>query len=343
MWKSGLKWMFLIIGTMIGAGYASGRELWQFFGYESGLAILIFSVLFFVCCYVIMDISYKEKSEHYIPVLEKLMGKKLTSMYDGMIILYLFSTTVIMIAGGGATLEVLHIPYWYGVIIISGLLVLLFIWGLNGMTSMNAVLIPLLILFLVGTLLVFQWNTNGFNMEFSIDKQSNWPAAFTFTALNILPLVAVLGAIGKKINHRGELWIASLGSAILLGTVSLLYNQSLINVAQEVMVYEIPLFAILQNYPYFMVLIMSGLLWAAIYTTAASGMLGLCTRFKAYLNIPFWQLSSLLLLLMIPLTTIGFSKLISVLYPIYGLVNLYILAAIMLYPIIHRFDDESLP
>lgn len=339
LWISGLKWMFLIIGTMIGAGYASGRELWQFFGYESGLAILIFSILFFICCYVIMNISHKEQSEHYIPVLEKLMGKKLTGLYDGMIILYLFSTTVIMIAGGGATLEVIHIPYWYGVIIISSLLVLLFIWGLNGMTTMNAVLIPVLIVFLVGTLLVFQW-TIGFNMDFKLDKQSNWPSAFTFTALNILPLVAVLGAIGKKINHRGEIWIASLGSGLILGAVSLLYNQSLINVAHEVMIYEIPLFAILQNYPYFMVLIMSGLLWAAIYTTAASGMLGLCTRFKQYFNIPFWLLSLLLLIFMIPLTTIGFSKLISVLYPIYGLVNLYILAAIMLYPIVHRFDKE---
>jgi uncharacterized membrane protein YkvI len=340
VWKSGLKWMFLIIGTMIGAGYASGRELWQFFGYESGLAILLFSILFFVCCYVVMSISYQQKSEHYIPVLEKLMGKKLTGLYDGMIILYLFSTTVIMIAGGGATLEVLHVPYWYGVFIISSLIVLLFIWGLNGMTSINAMIIPLLILFLVGTLLVFQW-TNGFNMTSAWKKQGNWPSAFTFTALNILPLVAVIGAIGKKINHKGELWIASLGSAALLGTVSFLYNQSLIAVAQEVMLYEIPLFAILKNYPYFMVLVMSGLLWAAIYTTAASGILGLCTRFQPVLKMPFWLLSLFFLILMIPLTTFGFSKLISILYPLYGLMNLYILASIMLYPIVNRFDRTA--
>lgn len=31
MVNSGLKWMFLIIGTTIGAGYASGREIWEFF------------------------------------------------------------------------------------------------------------------------------------------------------------------------------------------------------------------------------------------------------------------------------------------------------------------------
>ena len=57
MWKSGLKWMFLIMGTTIGAGYASGRELWQFFGDQSGLAILIFTFMFSLCVYVIMKIS----------------------------------------------------------------------------------------------------------------------------------------------------------------------------------------------------------------------------------------------------------------------------------------------
>ncbi|UTR16572.1 hypothetical protein MM221_08575 [Salipaludibacillus sp. LMS25] len=339
MWKAGFKWMFLIIGTMIGAGYASGRELWEFFGYESDLAILLFALLFFVCCHVIMSISYQEQSEHYLPVLQKLMGKKLTSLYDGMIILYLFSTTVIMLAGGGATLEVLHIPYWHGVGIISVLLVILFIWGLNGMTAMNSLVIPILILFLVSTLVVFQ-GTSGGSIGMTWSSQSNWPSAFTFTALNMLPLVAVISAIGKKIKHPGERWIASLGSAIVLGTISLLYNRSLIAVAQEVMLYEIPLFAILKNYPYFMVLVMSGLLWAAIYTTAASGLLGLCTRCQPFLKMPFWFIAFLFLTLMIPLTTLGFSRLISILYPLYGVMNLYILAAIMLYPILHRFDDE---
>ncbi|MBU9710625.1 hypothetical protein [Evansella tamaricis] len=336
---SGVKWMFLIIGTMIGAGYASGRELWEFFGTESTFGIILFSVLFFICTYVIMNISFQKESEHYKPVLKELMGHQLTRLYDAMIILYLFSVTVVMIAGGGATLEVLHIPYWYGVVILCSLLILLFIWGINGMTSMNAFIIPILIVFLVGTLTVFQWTT-GFSLEIDLRNQRNWPAAFTFTALNILPLVAVIGAIGNKIKHRGEMWIASGGSAFLLGSISLLYNESLLKVSNEVMLYEIPLFAILKHYPYFMVLVMTGLLWAAIYTTAASGILGLCTRFYEYFKMPFWLLSFFLLLLMIPLTTFGFAQLISILYPLYGVLNLYILASIILHPIINRFNSS---
>lgn len=61
MWGNGLKWMFLIVGTIMGAGYASGRELWEFFGAESGLAIVLFSFLFSISCAVILTIAKKKR------------------------------------------------------------------------------------------------------------------------------------------------------------------------------------------------------------------------------------------------------------------------------------------
>lgn len=338
MIKAGFKWMFLIIGTMIGAGYASGRELWEFFGNESGFAIILFSILFIICCLVIMGICYGQKTIHYLPVLQLLMGKKLTRLYDYMIILYLFSVTVIMLAGGGATLEIIQLPNWLGILIISGLLILLFFWDTKGITSMNSAVVPVLIIFLVGILISFQY-IEGFSIKLNFNEQENWPAAFTFTALNILPLVAVLAGIGSEIKTKGEIWIASIGSGVVLGGISYLYNESLLKVAHDIMFYEIPLFAILKHYPYFMILVMSGLLWVAIYTTAAAGLFGLATRFRKFVSVPLWTLALFLVLSMMPLTKFGFSTLIAVLYPLYGVLNLYILASILLYPIAKNYND----
>ncbi len=333
--RAGFQWMFLILGTVIGAGYASGRELWQFFGHESVLAIGLFSVLFSFCCYVIMSVSYSKKSIHYRPVLEQLIGPRLSVVFDLLIILYLFSTTVVMLAGGGATLHTFRIPYWIGVLFIVVLLVVLFLWDVEGMISMNAFVIPILVLLLLFVLFVFmQDHIQQFPLDFR--NQKNWPSAFTFTALNILPLVAVLSAVGNQIRRKGEILIASIGSGLVLGGISLLYNQSLISIANEIMLYEIPLFGILKHYPYFWVLIMSILLWIAIYTTAASGVFGIISRFRKHVQLPLWMMSALLLIFMMPLTTFGFSTLIAVLYPIYGIVNLYILAAILLQPFMKR-------
>ncbi|GIN13123.1 hypothetical protein J26TS2_29900 [Shouchella clausii] len=340
MWGNGLKWMFLIVGTVIGAGYASGRELWEFFGAESGLAILLFAVLFTISCSVILTIARKEKTTHYLPILEKLLGRRLAKAYDWMIILYLFSVTVIMLAGAGATLEVYNIPFWLGVVINAGLVVFMFAKDMTGMTKVNAFLIPVLIICLVAVLLVYQ-SSIGFSFTFDIHMQHNWPAAMTFTSLNILPIVAVLSAVGNQIKHKGEIYIASIGSGLLLGTISYLYNESLLSVAQEIIFYEIPLFVILKHYPSIMVLAISLLLWLAIYTTAASGVFGLIARLRTNVQGEAWLIALLLVACMAPMTMFGFSTLISILYPLYGILNLFILASLVLYPIVKHPATKS--
>jgi uncharacterized membrane protein YkvI len=336
MWKAGFKWMYLILGTVIGAGYASGRELWQFFGFESGLAIILFTFFFIICCYVIMKISYEEKSEHFSPVLERLVGAKLSYVYDLLIVMYLFTTTVVMIAGGGATLQGLTVPYWIGILIFCFLLVLLFFWDVKGILSLNSVLIPILLLGLGYVL--FHFHTEHVHIwTFNWKEQYNWPAAFTFTSLNILSIVAVLSAIGKEIKDLNEAKIASVGSGLILGAVSYLYNETLTQLADKISGFEIPLFAILDESPFIMFLAMSIVLWMAIYTTAAAGVFGLATRFKNYFKIPLWQMAFVLIILMVPFTKFGFATLVSILYPLYALINLYLVVTILLFPITNRY------
>lgn len=335
MWINGLKWMFLIIGTTIGAGYASGRELWQFFGAESGLAILIFTVLFMISTLTLMGISYKQRTGDYLPLLRLIVGKPLTKVYDLMIIVYLFSVSVVMLAGGGATLEVFALPYLFGIVFMACLLVCLFIWDIKGMTSVNGLLIPVLITGLVAVLVSFLLKQD-FSLQVSLAEQKNWPSSLPFTALNILPLIAVLAAIGSEIKTKGEIVIAAVGSALILGTLTFIYNESLLLVADKMSTYEIPLFAILQYYPNYLLLFMTVILWIAIFTTAAAGMLGLISRFRQYVKLPTWFIAVILLLLMIPLTSFGFATLVAFLYPLYGVLNLYVLASILLYAIAER-------
>lgn len=339
MWKSGFKWMFLIIGTTIGAGYASGRELWEFFGHGSGLAIVLFMIFFTVSLYVIMSVSYKNASTEYRPVLKEIVGKRLTPVYDVMIFVYLFTTTVVMMSGSGATGQAFNFPYWWGIAFIVIMLFLLFLRDISGLLSMNQIILPILIAGLLYILLTFTLDEN-LNLFSNWREQHNWTSAFPFTALNILPLIAVLGAVGDKVKTKQEIWIASLGSGLILGVLTYIYNNSLIQIAEEILLYEIPLFAILRDYPFHMVIFMTILLWFAIFTTAASGVLGLTTRLVSYFKIPFWLLVILILATMIPLTTVGFSTLVSVLYPLYGLLNLYVLTRLLLFPMWLKTDKN---
>ncbi|WP_284140655.1 MULTISPECIES: hypothetical protein [unclassified Virgibacillus] len=340
MWKSGFKWMFLIIGTTIGAGYASGRELWEFFGHESGLAIMLFVLFFSISCTVIMHISYRLQSQEYRSVLREIVGDKLTGIYDVMIFLYLYTTTVVMLSGSGATGQAFNYSYWWGISIMVVALVILFMKDIGGLLSINQIILPVLLTGLLYVLLQFTYD-----QELSLfshwHEQRNWLAAFPFTALNILPLIAVLGAIGNKVESKKEIWIACIGSGAILGIISYIYNNSLIQIADELLLYEIPLFAILKHYPIQMLILMTVLLWFAIFTTAAAGIMGIVTRIHSFFRVPLWVLVFLTLLTMIPLTTLGFSTLIGYIYPVYGVLNLYVLTRLLLFPVWRVLDKRK--
>src|SRR5699024_5971185 len=158
MWKAGFKWMFLIIDTTIGAGYASGQELWQYFGHDSSLAILLFVIFFIVSCYVIMYVSFFIQSSDNLPVLRDIIVEKLSGLYDILILLYLFTTSVVMIAGSGATGQAFNISYWCGVIIISIALIIIFFRDINALLSINQYFIPLLLVGLLFVLFLFTFD-----------------------------------------------------------------------------------------------------------------------------------------------------------------------------------------
>ncbi len=331
-----MKWMLLILGSLIGAGYASGQEIWQFFGDESGLAILLFTMMFSLSTYIVMRISYEEKSVHFLPVLEKLIGPLLAKVYDFLIILYLFTTTIVMIAGGGVTLQIFHIPFWAGVILFSLCAGLLFLWGIKGILSVNSYLIPVLVAGLLYVLISFQ-TAHHQPWLLNLNQQYNWPAGIAFASLNILSVVAVLSAVGKEIKGVGEARIASILSGLIFGAISYMYNETLVELAGELSHYEIPLFAVLEGAPFPIFLFMTAVLCVAIYTTTISSILGLSSRFLSVVNWPRWIMVFLLLFIMLPFTTFGFSNLIAFLYPIYGLLNLYLLVNILLYPLLSKW------
>ncbi|HEY4599831.1 MAG TPA: hypothetical protein VIG73_00840 [Cerasibacillus sp.] len=330
MLKSGMKWMFLIIGTTIGAGYASGRELWEFFGPGSEIAIILFVICFSIATFAIMNISFRRQTTDYRPVLEEIVGKRFVVFYDGMIFLYLYTTTVVMLAGSGATGQVYHLPYGFGVIFLAIVLIMLFYNGIHNTLMINLVLIPILIIALVYVLILFSIDEQiSFLSQWTY--QDNWLAAFPFTALNIFPLIAVLGAIGQHIQSEGEIWLASLGSALILGIISYLYNNSLIHISHELNFNEIPLFVILKRYSISMNISMSILLWFAILTTAAAGMIGIVSRIRRHTSLETGVIVSLALCTIIPMTAIGFGPLIHYTYPVYGILNLYVLTRLLFY------------
>lgn len=350
LWQS-MKISMTIIGTTIGAGFASGREIWEFFGsYGEGshYSILLSMSIFFVASLIILTISWKKKTKHYSQVLEQIMGRRLATLFDWIVLFSLLTTTIVMLAGSGATFE-----QWKGdgsfllgclVMMVAVYLVLVF--DLKGLMSINVLLAPLLTLILFIVCLQFlQVHHSDYEMIKMNSSLPVWPSAIAYAAFNIMSLLAVLSTMGSQIGHQWEIWLAGLFSALCLGMVAFLYNYSLLKIEHLISQYEIPLFALVQDYSPLWIFLITCVLWFAIYTTTISNVHGLVFRLAEEIPWPRWLIGLISLVSLAPLSQFGFANLVQFLYPLYGVLNLFLLACILLYPFSqshHRADGKRI-
>lgn len=108
--KDILKVVFVIIGTMIGAGFASGQEVYLFFfsyGIEGLLGLVISNVIMGMVIYKTFQIVKQYGSNTYKEFLEVLIKKnnKIKSIINNIINIFILITFFIMIAGFGAYFE----------------------------------------------------------------------------------------------------------------------------------------------------------------------------------------------------------------------------------------------
>lgn len=332
---NGLKIGILIIGTTIGAGFSSGREIWEFFssyGIKSAGGILIFMILFIVNSILIIWISYKHKTNNYYDMLEILMGKRLAKFFDGMIFMYFISISVVMFAGSGATIEQLGYPYLLGVLILGLASWIIIKQGITGLININSLLIPLLIFILIYVTFKFISTNHYISNDFIRDELKVWPSSITYSALSVISLMGVLSSAGDKIKSKIEIIIGGITAGVVLGIIALMINAALLRVeyAQQ---YEIPIFSLIPENKLMLLLIVSITIWFAIYTTVISNIYSLVIRIqKGWTIISTEKLSFLIILCIAPFSLFGFSTLVNILYPLYGVISLYLMAIVLLYP-----------
>lgn len=195
MWRA-LKVCFLYIGTIIGAGFASGREIALFFGETAPLNVALSAV--------------------FMAVLEMLflVAGRVNALPDNTAIrtgvfIAAFSSVAAMLAGGDFALYSLTGVRSLGIItaLLAGALV---VGGIEKIKLANTLLIPLLI-----ALLLAVYIRNGspvFQGDFSFVKP------LRYSGLDVLLGGIVISREGKKLNKK-EILATCIMSALFIGAV----------------------------------------------------------------------------------------------------------------------------
>lgn len=237
-----------------------------------------------------------------------------------------------MFAGSGATVAQWGGAYRWGIVAIAVLVWVTVSCGLSGLLTANLLIAPLLIGVLgavVGTAL---WNAPPQPAAASA-APSVWGSSVVYAAFNVAPLVAVLAQLGASIRSTGEIVVAAGTSYVVLAGLALLYHAALLASGPEVEAMEIPLFWLARDLPPQTALIVTAVLWLALFSTAISGVYGLTRRIAESTGRSPAAVALVLTASVALVSQFGFASLVGVLYPLYGLCDVALLARVLAYPL----------
>lgn len=354
--KSILKIILVIIGTIIGAGFASGQEIYLFFNKYGNLGILGMLISCFITAFVIYKVFkiIKYKNIHtYSEFLATISSnKKINKIMHIMIQAFLLVSFYIMVAGFAAYFnQEFNILIYIPAIIMAILCYITFINDTKGIVWINTILIPFLCVFIFYLgIKNFNFTINYFENIFSNNYYWGWLfSSILYASYNSILLIPILIELGSYINtennNKKEIIniqnknsaknnilinktknnfeqstkIISIWCGVILVVLGLILFFLLASGMSYINTLELPLIEITKQFSGVHSTIYGVIILIAIFTTAISSGYGFLK------NLPkskYKVATAIICISSIFVVPIGFSKLVSLLYPIFGVLGL---------------------
>lgn len=309
----------LIIGTMIGAGFASGQEIVSFFGasYISPWIALVCGILIALGSFLFLYIGHRTKASNISEVNRHLFGKAHLPAD-----IFLLFNSLIVLAGmlaGMDSLGDMLFPLSPLYSIVFGILCALISYrGLKGLLRCNSALIPAVVamIILVCSLhIAAPLATPAFGLRV--------PSCVIYVSMNMILAATVLATTDVPLKIAA---VCSVAAGAVMGLLLLLIIFALnAGGAQGTM----PVLYLAKNMPV-LFYCMAAVVAAAIFTTMLTSASGLTDWLAAQTRDRKFA-SAVVLLAGLILSNLGFETVVAFLYPIIGIIGAAYMAAALFY------------
>ena len=332
--RNNLKIVFVIIATLVGAGFASGKEIYSFFfcyGMYGIFGIFIASTIISIVVYKVLKICSRNNISTYSEFCE-IFGNtfSMSSILNNIVNIFLLITFFIMISGFSTFLkQEFNINQIIGSVIIISLCYITFLKNINGLIKISDYLIPILIIFLVYVSTKDVKFVDNYNQIFSKTQLNNYiiPAyvkSVLYACYNCIILIPILVnlSIILKSKKTNELISISVLSCIVIIILSFAIYNLLLQGNSYVFSLEMPIIEIVKKYGVYYKTIYQMMIGIAIFTTAISTGYGFLSNYsKTYkkykINMIFMSIFALFF------SQLSFSFLINLLYPVLGVIGIF--------------------
>lgn len=335
--RNALKIASIYIATIIGAGFASGQEIVQFFSkYNRGgfLGIITAGLLFSLIGYVVLNKVYRERIKDFDELIFPAVGWLVGWIIEVAITLFMLSVFCIMIAGAGNIFtDKLNVPYNLGVLIMVGICMIIILSELKGIVVLSSVISPILIigLFAVGAYVILTKNSFVFNTsnDFS-NLTNNWFfSSLLYVGYNsIIAIVVMCSLLPQLKTRRAGVWGGVLGGAVLC-IIAVILNAIMFEIHPDSLYKEIPILSITEKYGNYFNLLYACVLFLAMLVSAVTSGFCFINRVHEKSGLNKRLITIIICILIAPLSRLGFSNLISKIYPIFGYIGFFIILVIL--------------
>lgn len=207
-----LQIAFTYIGTVVGAGFATGQEILQFFtqyGKWATITIGLSTMLFVWLGTKMMLIAHDTGSRSYEDLNKHLFGHKAGKWITWVTLLILIGVNSVMLAGAGSVfVEHLGLHYQTGLIVTLVGTYLLLGRGIQAILQMNSIVVPMMLLLSL-LMITSTIHHPGASRFITLTTDSNpiqvWLSPLLYTSFNLVLAQAVLVPVGNQIRSRNVL------------------------------------------------------------------------------------------------------------------------------------------
>lgn len=325
-----LKVIFVIIGTMIGAGFASGQEMYVFFfsyGIEGLIGVLISSLIIGFVIYKTFQLVNQYGTSTYKDFLDILIQKNSTlkPIINVIINTFILITFFIMIAGFGAYFEQeLGVNGLIGSSMLAIATFAIFMTSVKGVVKVNALLVPILIgfLFLIGIINIKDIPLLELGNYIVRNNSSSYIlSAILYSSYNSILFIPVLLTLKDYIQNKKQILNITIISTIIIILLSIIIFLLLVRVDVDITQLEMPVVYVVSNLFGVLKHIYAFIILGSIFTTAIS--LGTSFLNNVTQNQKsYTQLALIMCITSVLISKVGFSNLVNLLYPIFGYLGL---------------------
>ncbi|MCT4542634.1 MAG: hypothetical protein N4A63_03720 [Vallitalea sp.] len=338
--RNSVKIASVYIGTVLGAGFASGQEMMKFFayyGYNGMIGLLLTGVLFALIGWAVLEIIYYNNAKNYKEFIYPITGNIFGRIFEWAVIFFMFVCFCAMFAGAGALFEQrFHLPYQVGVLVMAICCYITFLFDVKGVIAINSILAPIL---LIGVLIVgiYMWFFRSTTVMSKVVQvflvvTDNWcTSAIIYVSYNIITAVVVLTTLHKLVTSELTAKLGSILAGIALGMIGIVLGFVILVHYNDLQGIEIPMLAIVMRYAKVVQYIYIIVLLSAMFTTAIANGYGILSKLNINKTKTGKVKLGIFILIAIIFSQIGFSNMVGKIYPIFGYLGIFEIILIMLY------------